>query len=229
MTTAVLDQVITTQPNLKHLFDELHAQRVKSMAPADLASNIRQRQYLKDTFDAASAAQVGDAFPDFVLEEVNGGQLTRDALLADGPLVLVFFRFATCPACNIALPYYQRTLYPALQQLGASLLAVSPQQVDRLGEIKSKHGFEFAVASDSDNQLGHQLGIVYQYDDASKAAALAKGYAIGEITGTGKWELPMPTVIVLDRAGVIRFIDVAPDWLDRTDVGPVLAAVRAAR
>jgi hypothetical protein len=33
-------------------------------------------------------------------------------------------------------------------------------------------------------------------------------------------------VLVLDSGRVVRYVDVTPDWMARTDAGPVLAAVR---
>ncbi|MEJ0047917.1 MAG: peroxiredoxin-like family protein [Rhodospirillales bacterium] len=97
-----------------------------------------------------------------------------DDLLRDGPVVLLFFRFAGCPACNIALPYYQRQLYPELRELGATLIALSPQLPGRLVEIRDKHGLEFIVASDKDNELARSLGILYSADEASRDLLRAK-------------------------------------------------------
>jgi hypothetical protein len=37
----------------------------------------------------------------------------------------------------------------------------------------------------------------------------------------------MPTVLVIDRHRVVRFVDVSPDWLVRTEAAPIIAAVRA--
>jgi hypothetical protein len=53
---------------------------------------------------------------------------------------------------------------------------------------------------------------------------------IGEITGTGTgtWELPQPTVVVVDGNGLVTFAEVSPDWLVRTEAGPIIAAVKAA-
>jgi peroxiredoxin len=212
--------------SLRQLLADLHAQRVATWDPAVLKVNIDQRQTLVDTADPASWVKVGDPAPDFVLNEVDGGQVTLAGLTAHGPAVLVFFRFAGCPACNIALPYYQRNLWPALRALGATLTAVSPQVPERLVEIKRRHGLEFNVASDL-NTLGEHFGILYEFDEASKAAARARGGFIGETTGTGDWRLPMPTVVVIDQAGVVAFADVSPDWLVRTEAEPILDAVRA--
>jgi peroxiredoxin len=46
------------------------------------------------------------------------------------------------------------------------------------------------------------------------------------VTGTGTWELPKPTVLVIDRNKVVRFVDVSADWLVRTEAGPIIEAVR---
>lgn len=203
----------------------LHAERVATWAPAALQINIDQRQRLVDEARPDDYVQVGDELDPFTLLNVEGGELTRDLLLADGPAVLVFFRFAGCPACNIALPYYARQLYPRLRELGVPLVAVSPQVPERLVEIKTRHALQLLVASDPDNTLGRRLGILYSFDEASRDAALAKGNPIGETTGTGTWELPQPTVVVIAGDGSVAFVEVSPDWLVRTEAEPVLQVV----
>jgi peroxiredoxin len=204
---------------------ELHAARVATWDPAALKINIDQRRRLVESANPADWIDVGDRFPDFRLRDVEGGDLTLEHLIAEGPAVLIFFRFAGCPACNIALPYYAEALFPGLEALGASLTAVSPQIPERLVEIKRRHDLPFRVASDL-NMLGGRLGILYEFDEASKASAKAKGSFIGETTGTGDWRLPMPAVVVIDRTSVVAFRDVSPDWLERTEAEPILEAVR---
>ncbi len=216
-----------TQPSLRQKLADLHAERVRTWDPAVLKINVDQRATLVETADPAAWIKVGDRVDPFTLRDVEGGDLTLQALTAAGPAVLVFFRFAGCPACNIALPHYDQTLAPALKALGATLVAVSPQVPERLGEIRSRHDLSFKVASDPDNRLGRRFGILYTADAASQAAQRAKGGFIGDTTGTQTWELPQPTVIVIDQDRVVRFVDVSPDWLVRTEADPVIAAVRA--
>ena len=213
--------------SLRKLLADLHAERVATWKPEALRVNVNQRQTLVETANPGAWIKTGDRIPEFSLTEVDGGQLTLESLTAEGPAVLVFFRFATCPACNIALPYYARNLWPRLKTLGASLTAVSPQVPERLVEIKRTHALSFNVASDLGNALGRKLGILYEFDDASKASARAKGGFIGDTTGTGTWELPMPTVVVIGAAGQAAFVDVSPDWLVRTEAEPILAVLRA--
>jgi peroxiredoxin len=219
----------TPTESLHRLLAELHAHRVATWRPEDLQVNIDQRQRLVDAAQHARFIEAGDVIEPFRVPDVDGGIVDLDGLLENGPAVLIFFRFAGCPACNIALAFYQRRLLPQLRSLGASLLALSPQIPDRLLDIKQRHGLEFTVATDLNNELGRQFGILYTFDEASQRAALARGSPIGDVTGTGTWELPMPTAIVVDRSRVVRFVDVAPDWLVRTEVEPIIDAVRAIR
>lgn len=50
---------------------------------------------------------------------------------------------------------------------------------------------------------------------------------IGELTGTQSWTLPQPTVIIADGDGRVRFVEVSPDWLKRTEADAILEAVSA--
>jgi peroxiredoxin len=216
-----------TNESLHEIFRNLHAQRVKTMDPATLQININQRKTLVETADRSKFVRAGDVVAPFSLPEVDGGVVTLTRLLETGAVVLIFFRFEGCPACNLALPYYQRNLLPGLRRVGASLVAISPQVPERLVEIKKRHALEFLVASDVGNELGGKLGILYTFDEASRRSALANKRPIGEVTGTGTWELPMPTVVLIDRDRTVRFADVHPDWLVRTEADVILAAVDA--
>ncbi|MEK7456907.1 MAG: peroxiredoxin-like family protein [Pseudomonadota bacterium] len=209
--------------NLRARYAALQAERERDWSPAQLARNAAQRQQLVARFDAATVAQPGDVLPDLALDDVEGATLTLDALTAQGPALLIFFRFAGCPACNIALPYYAETLWPVLRARGIPLVALSPQQPDRLVEIKRRHDLPFAVASDRDNQLARLLGIAFVPDD--RPSPPPAGW-IGEVTGTGSWELPQPAVLLLGPGRVVQRLQVSPDWLDRPEADDILAWLR---
>lgn len=214
-------------PSVCHLLADLHAERLRTMDPADLQVNIDQRQLLEDTAARDRFVKAGDVVEPFALPEVHGGTVDLDHLLSTGPVVLVFFRFEGCPACNIALRHYQEVLHPALRDLGATLVAVSPQVPDKLVAIKDRYGFAFPLLSDVGNGLARRFGITFTASPEAQAHQRAKGVDLGEVTGTGTWELPMPTVVVIDRHRVVRFADVHPDWLVRTEADVVVNAVRS--
>ncbi|MDF0543580.1 peroxiredoxin-like family protein [Sphingobium sp. H39-3-25] len=207
---------------LKARYAALQAEREQSWSPAQLAGNARQRQLLVDRFDPLAVVQPGDVLPPLDLEDVEGGSLSLDTLTANGPALIIFFRFAGCPACNIALPHYDRALYPALRDRGIPLVAVSPQRPDRLRDIKDRHGLALTVASDPDNGLAHALGISFVPDD--RPSPPPAGW-IGDVTGTGRWELPQPAVLLLGAGRVVEWLQVSPDWLDRPEAENILARI----
>jgi len=213
-------------PSVRKLLADLHAYRLKTIAPADLQVNIDQRALLERTADRSAFVRPGDVVEPFTLPEVHGGTVELDRLLDGGPAVLLFFRYAGCPACNIALRHYQAELYPALTDLGAAMVAISPQVPGKLIAIKNRFGFGFPVASDPDNGLARRFGITFTASPASQAHARANGGDLGAELGTGQWELPMPTVVVVGQDRVVAFADVAPDWLVRTEAQTVIDAVR---
>ncbi len=211
--------------SLQAKFDALHAERVRSWAPDKLAGNIAQRQALVERFAPEAVVKVGDVVAPFVLQLSTGGAADLASLTHDGPVALIFFRFAGCPACNIALPHYDEHLRPALDKAGIRIVAASPHLPEKgLDEIRVRHGLGFDVASDRDNSLARRFGLTFvPYDNPPKPENDETW--IGALTGTDSWELPMPAVVVIDRQGVVRFADVSPDWLRRIEAATILSEV----
>lgn len=210
-------------------FEALHAERERTWEPDKLQRNIDQRKALVAAFDPARIVQVGTKVePSFALELSTGDRVDLDDLTVNGPVALIFFRFAGCPACNIALPHYDAVLRPALEAAGISIVAVSPHLPEKgLDDIRQRHDLKFAVASDRDNKLGRHFGLTFTpYDNP----AVPEGDAnwIGALTGTNSWELPQPAIVLIDPDRVVRYVDVSPDWLVRTEADDVLAWLRDA-
>ena len=214
-------------PSLNQTLADFQAERAVTMPADKLKVNVDQRRLLVETSNRSAFVKAGDRVESFALGEVDIGPLTLDGLVKNGPVVLIFFRFAGCPACNIALPYYSQHLAPELRRLGATLVGVSPQVPEKLRDIKERHKLDFLIASDRDNALGRRFGILYSFDEASRRLSINSGSPIGEVTGTGTWELPMPSAIVIDQSRTVRFADVSPDWLVRSEPADIIAAVAA--
>lgn len=208
-----------TIKSLADRFAELQAERERTWPADQLARNVAQRRALVERFDPNIRPGAGDRLAPFTLIDAAGATLTSEELLAKGPAVLVFFRFGGCPACNIALPYYNETLWPALEGSGISLLAVSAQIPVDKGPTE-RHGLRFPTYSDPDYALGRQLGITFFPDDQPE---VKPGEAwIGATLGTNSYEIAQPAVLVIEQNHTIRFVDASPDWLVRTSADAVL-------
>ncbi len=167
----------------------------------------------------------GTVMPDGDLLDTHGASTSLSRLRRGHPAVVVFYRGAWCPFCNLALRTYQAELLPELAERGVELIAVSPQKPD--GSLTSAESNEltFSVASDPANQLANALGILTAPDPDALSGQIELGLDLSEKNADGGINLPMPTVVVVDAAGVIRWIDVHPNYATRSEVSDVLAAV----
>ncbi|MGV9801079.1 peroxiredoxin-like family protein [Mycobacterium sp. NPDC003449] len=174
-------------------------------------------------------ASPGDVMPDGKLLDAHGAPTSLEQLRDGGPAVVVFYRGAWCPYCNIALRTYQGELVPALRERGFALIAVSPQKPDGSLSAAETNELTYAVASDPGNQIAAGLGILHGPSPDSIAAQIKLGLDLTEVNADGRTTLPMPTVVVVDAAGVVRWIDVHPDYTTRSEVADILAAVDGTR
>jgi peroxiredoxin len=173
------------------------------------------------------AVSVGDKIPPFSLADASGRARTLEELTADGPAVIVFYRGGWCPYCNVALHTYQRDLAPELGAHSARLVAISPQTPDASLSTQEKAELTFTVLSDTGAELATALGITFEPSASGLAAQRALGLDIRATRSDGATLLPMPTVLIVDRDHVVRFVDIQPDYTRRTEVGDILAALRA--
>ena len=173
----------------------------------------------------SGVAKPGSRLPDGKLLDVGGQPTTLAHNLGGKPAVIVFYRGAWCPYCNIALRTYQAQLVPALAERGIGLVAISPQTPDGSLSTKESKELTFTVLSDPGNQIAGQLGILTAPSDGTRAAQLQLGLDLTQVNADGTIGLPMPTVVIADAEGVIRWIDVRADYTTRTELGQILQAV----
>jgi peroxiredoxin len=169
-------------------------------------------------------AAPGSRLPDGDLLDVAGQPATLAQNLGGKPAVIVFYRGGWCPYCNIALRTYQAQLVPALAERGISLIAISSQTPDGSLSTKESEELTFTVLSDPGNQIARQLGILTAPSDGTRAGQLQLGLDLTQVNADGTTALPMPAVVIADAGGVIRWIDVHPDYTTRAEPGQVLQA-----
>ena len=92
-------------------------------------------------------------------------------------------------------------------------MAVSSDTVDKIASGMRKHGLRAVMLSDPD------LVVTDRYNLRNpKNFALKSGVIV---------PLAIPTTVLVDGAGIVRWIDQADDYQKRSDPERVLAAIRA--
>ncbi|RKT26964.1 AhpC/TSA family protein [Paraburkholderia sp. RAU2J] len=107
---------------------------------------------------AERAKRVGDVAPRFVLKDPDHRPVSSGKLIADGPLVLTFYRGVWIPYCNLDLQALQAAL-PDIVVRGASLMAVSPQTGVNSRRTIRENRLSFPILGDPHGELSADYGL----------------------------------------------------------------------
>jgi peroxiredoxin Q/BCP len=146
---------------------------------------------------------VGDKAPDFTLAGTGG----RSYALSDysgRPVVLVFYPGDDTPVCTKQLNSYNDDL-SAFANVGAQVLAISPQDVASHERFATKFGFGFPLLADTDKAVAGRYGTL------------------------GPLGFPRRSVFVIDGDGVVRYAHRALAGLTFRSTDELVRAVEAAR
>jgi peroxiredoxin len=172
---------------------------------------------------------IGSTLSDAKLLDPHGVSTSLYGALGEDRAVVIFYRGAWCPFCNIALGTYQSELLPVLEQQGVALVAISPQKPDDSLDMKEKEELAFAVLSDPGNQVAREVGILTAPSPDALEAQLSHGLDLREVNADGTTTLPMPTTLIVDGDHTVRWVDVHPDYTTRSEPAEILAALEALR
>ena len=194
--------------------------------PDDVLSTFGGEQHaLREAGVPAGVAAPGSVMPDAQLLDVHGEPTTLATAVGGRSAVVVFYRGTWCPYCNLTLRAYQEELVPLLAERDTPLVAISPQKPDGSLSTQEQNELTFTVLSDPGNRIADALGVLTAPGDATRAAQLTLGIDLSATNADGTYGLPMPTVVVVDGAGIIRWIDVHPDYTTRTEVADIVDAL----
>ena len=92
------------------------------------------------------ALTVGTPAPDFTLETLDGKSFNLRDALAQGPVVLAFFK-VSCPTCQYTFPFYER-LHQAYGSKDITLIGVSQNDKKDTAAFCRQFGISFPVLLD---------------------------------------------------------------------------------
>jgi peroxiredoxin len=115
-----------------------------------------------------------------------------------------FFRGHFSSYCVAHLRRWE-TLRPELDARGARLITLCPDTREQIRKGRGKHGTQAVMLSDAD------LHVTDLFDLRNEGNATPKGWTA----------MPIPTTILVDAGGIVRWIDQATDYR-------VLGAIREA-
>ncbi|MEO0412134.1 MAG: peroxiredoxin-like family protein [Pseudomonadota bacterium] len=173
-----------------------------------------------------NAVGVGSTLPSFSLSNQDGTQVSSDELLARGPLVISFFRGAWCPYCMIELNALS-DIASDIRAAGGDIVVISPQTPQKSKAMVEKEGLDLPILSDPGTDYARQLGVSFVLPDALREIyGKLGGFTLPEYNGDESWRLPIPTRLIADQSGKVRYAEVDADYTVRPEPSETLAALR---
>lgn len=115
---------------------------------------------------------------------------------------------------------------PGFKEHGARLVAISPEFPDNSLTLVEKHGLEFPVLTDADQEVARQFGIVFEFPPALDSLYQSFGTDLRAHNHSDRAELPVPATYVVDTTGTIRYAFLNVDYTYRADPSEILAVLQ---
>ncbi|MFA6276839.1 MAG: peroxiredoxin family protein [Pedobacter sp.] len=164
---------------------------------------------------------IGEQIPVLKLPKSSGQLFDLNKSVAEKPTILVFYRGGWCPYCSKQLAGLQE-IEKDLTKMGYQIIAISTDSPDNLTKTMDKQKLSYTLLSDADLAASKQFGIAFKspksYDKFLPGTSGGKN--IDKL-------LPVPSVFILNKKGMILFEYINPNITQRLSA-PLLKAASAA-
>jgi len=172
--------------------------------------------------------KVGTSAPDFTLSDAFGSEVTLTEELKNGPVVLVFYRGAWCPFCNVHLNAFKNMSSMLTEKYNASVIAITPQKPDISKEQLEKMELGFKVLSDLDDSVMKSYNLYFECTPEILEVYKKFGMDVEEYNGEGRTvSLPVPATFIIAKSGVVTAVQSDTDYTKRMGPDEVIAGLES--
>ncbi|MDP2188995.1 MAG: peroxiredoxin-like family protein [Sphingobacteriaceae bacterium] len=183
-------------------------------------STFTQAQYKTESQTAGLA--VGSQVTPFTALNQLGDKVSLTEALADGPVLLVFYRGQWCPYCNRHLNNLQDSL-ELLEAKGIRVYAISPEKPEFLLQMQEKTKASFTFLWDEGHKIGKAFDVSHQPEAGTrkKYNTLLRA-RLATASGDDSEQLPVPATYLISREGVVLWRHFDQDYRHRSSVAAIL-------
>lgn len=174
------------------------------------------------TVPAGLGLKVGAKAPDATLPDIAGRPQRLGALYREAPTFVVFYRGGWCPFCNLQL-HGLSAATPDFARQGVRLVAISVDQPGEEAKTQAKNGVPFPMLSDSKLVVHRAFNVVHVPPDEEAKALAHYGVDLEAYSGENHHSFAVPSIFLIDRAGVVRWVHIDQDYKTRPSPAQLLA------
>ena len=163
---------------------------------------------------------IGETLPNANFQNVEGETVQLKAILEEKPTILVFYRGGWCPYCNVQLSGLVE-IEEDILELGYQIVAISPDDYKNLQSTIENNSTKYKLLSDPNGEFIQEIGIAFKTSSSLKEYIIGKGQK-----GKTSSVMPAPTVMIVDKKGVIKFEYINPNYKERIGGDMLLSVLK---
>ena len=174
----------------------------------------------------SNAIKIGQIAPNFKLPNEINKQTELTQLLANGPVVITFYRGSWCPYCNLQLKALKERL-AEIKALGVQLVAISPEVPDNSLSGTERNTLEFSVLSDQNALTAASYGVAWEVPELIlEHMRKDRNLELADINNGNGSVLPLPATFIVNNAGEVVWRHVDVDYRTRAEPEDIISALK---
>jgi peroxiredoxin len=110
--------------------------------------------------------------------------------------------------------------------LDTTLITLSPELIENNRSLIEKKKLKFEMLRDLENEVAQAYGLRWNLPSDLKKLYLSFGIDLAAANGESSWTLAVPATFIIDKTGVVRYVNADPDYTRRPEPQDTLEALK---
>ena len=168
--------------------------------------------------------KAGENVPAFESNTYEGESVNLDNLLANGPIMVIFYRGGWCPFCNYQVRQITQA-FDKFQERKVTPVLVSVDKTDGAMLVKEAYEIPFPVLSDSNLAAHESFKTVIELDNSEYEKYKKFGVDLEAWSGLQHHKMAAPGIFLVSGEGQVLWSHVALDFKTRPNVEQLLSVI----
>jgi peroxiredoxin len=168
--------------------------------------------------------KAGEYVPAFESNTYDGESVSLDNLLANGPIMVIFYRGGWCPFCNYQFRQVTQA-FEKFQHRNVTPVLVSVDKTDGAMLVKEAYEIPFPVLSDSNLAAHESFTTVIELDNSEYEKYKKFGVDLEAWSGLQHHKMAAPGVFLVSSEGQVLWSHVALDFKTPPNVEQLLSVI----
>ncbi len=166
---------------------------------------------IADSPNEVCPLKIGQEVPSAYIHNIEGELRDIKQIINGKNSIIIFYRGGWCPYCNLHLSEIQ-SIENDLVSLGYQILAISMDKPEFLRNTIQNQKINYRLFSDSKGTACSAFRIAFIENEIGVNKLKKHNMDIEEYSGNSKHILPVPSLFITDKEGLIKYSYVNPNY-----------------